>query len=93
MFSQQSKSYLAYCAYRSDIIIRETAIVGVIGSVGLGWQLQESLISFAWQEVTTVLLAYSSIAIIGELINGKIKDGLTWFIRYLLNHIIIFSCL
>ena len=77
LFSQQAKSYLSYCAYRSDIIIRETAIVGVIGSVGLGWQLQESLSSFAWQEVTTVLLAYSSIAIIGELINGKIKNSLT----------------
>ncbi|MCR8540007.1 MAG: phosphonate ABC transporter [Prochlorococcus marinus CUG1439] len=77
LFSQQAKSYLAYCAYRSDIIIRETAIVGVIGSVGLGWQLQESLSSFAWQEVTTVLIAYSSIAIVGELINGKIKNGLT----------------
>ncbi len=77
LFSQQAKSYLAYCAYRSDIIIRETAIVGVIGSVGLGWQLQESLSSFAWQEVTIVLIAYSSIAIIGELINGKIKNSLT----------------
>ena len=77
LFSQQAKSYLAYCAYRSDIIIRETAIVGVIGSVGLGWQLKESLSSFAWQEVTTILLAYSSIAIIGEIINGKIKNGLT----------------
>ncbi len=77
LFSQQAKSYLAYCAYRSDIIIRETAIVGVIGSVGLGWQLQESLSSFAWQEVTIVLIAYSSIAIVGELINGKIKDSLT----------------
>ncbi|ABB49732.1 putative phosphonate ABC transporter [Prochlorococcus marinus str. MIT 9312] len=77
LFSQQAKSYLAYCAYRSDIIIRETAIVGVIGSVGLGWQLQESLSSFAWQEVTIVLLAYSSIAIVGELVNGKIKNSLT----------------
>lgn len=77
LFSQQAKSYLAYCAYRSDIIIRETAIVGVIGSVGLGWQLQESLSSFAWQEVTIVLIAYSSIAIVGELINGKIKNNLT----------------
>jgi len=77
LFSQQAKSYLAYCAYRSDIIIRETAIVGVIGSVGLGWQLQESLSSFAWQEVITVLIAYSSIAIVGELINGKIKTSLT----------------
>lgn len=77
LFSQQAKSYLAYCAYRSDIIIRETAIVGIIGSVGLGWQLQESLSSFAWQEVTIVLIAYSTIAIVGELINGKIKNGLT----------------
>jgi len=77
LFSQQAKSYLAYCAYRSDIIIRETAIVGVIGSVGLGWQLQESLSSFAWQEVTIVLMAYSSIAIVVELINGKIKNSLT----------------
>ncbi len=77
LFSQQAKSYLAYCAYRSDIIIRETAIVGVIGSVGLGWQLQESLSSFAWQEVTIVLMAYSSIAIVGELINDKIKNSLT----------------
>ena len=77
LFSQQANSYLAYCAYRSDIIIRETAIVGVVGSVGLGWQLQESLSSFAWEEVTTVLIAYSSIAIVGELINGKIKNGFT----------------
>ncbi len=77
LFSQQAKSYLAYCAYRPDIIIRETAIVGIIGSIGLGWQLQESLSSFAWQEVTIVLIAYSSIAIVGELINGKIKNSLT----------------
>ncbi len=77
LFSQQAKSYLAYCAYRSDIIIRETAIVGVIGSVGLGWQLQESLSSFALREITIVLMAYSSIAIVGELINGKIKNSLT----------------
>tara|TARA_Y100001968_G_scaffold318607_1_gene349042 strand:+ start:5047 stop:6462 length:1416 start_codon:yes stop_codon:yes gene_type:complete len=74
LFSIQAKSYLGYCAYRSDILIRETAIVGVIGSVGLGWQLQESISSFAWDEVSLILIAYSSIAIIGELINGKIKE-------------------
>ncbi len=77
LFSQQAKSYLAYCAYRSDIIIRETATVGIIGSIGLGWQLKESLSSFAWREVAIVLIAYSSIAIFGELINGKIKNSLT----------------
>ncbi len=77
LFIKQVRSYLAYCAYRSDIIIRETAILGVIGSVGLGWQLQESLSSFAWEEVIIILVAYSSIAVVGELINGKIKCNLT----------------
>ena len=51
--------------------------MGVIGSVGLGWHLQESLGSFAGEEVIVILFAYSSIAIVGELINGKIKSGLT----------------
>ena len=76
LFLKQAKSYLAYCAYRSDIIFRETAIVGVIGGKGLGWQLTESLSSFALEEVTIILIAYSSIALLGEIINGKIKTNL-----------------
>tara|TARA_Y100001933_G_C18818919_1_gene488351 strand:- start:63 stop:374 length:312 start_codon:yes stop_codon:yes gene_type:complete len=76
LFSEQAKSYLSYCAYRSDILIRETAIVGVLGSIGLGWQLNESLSSFAWNNVIIILFAYSSIAILGEIINAKIKAKL-----------------
>ena len=76
LFSKQAKSYLAYCAYRSDIIIRETAIVGIIGGTGLGWKLNESLSSFAWEEVIFILIAYSLIAIVGEIINGKLKTKL-----------------
>tara|TARA_Y100001933_G_scaffold6137_1_gene5518 strand:- start:355 stop:753 length:399 start_codon:yes stop_codon:yes gene_type:complete len=76
LFLKQSKSYLSYCAYRSDIIIRETAIVSVVGSIGLGWQLKESLSSFAWNEVFIVIFSYSSIAIIGEFLNDKIKSKL-----------------
>ncbi len=76
LFIKQSKSYLSYCAYRSDIIFRETAIVSIVGSIGLGWQLKESLSSFAWNEVFIVIFSYSSIAIIGELLNDKIKSKL-----------------
>jgi len=74
LFLKQSKSYLSYCAYRSDIITRETSIVSIVGSIGLGWQLKESLSSFAWNEVFIIICSYSSIAIIGELINDKIKS-------------------
>ena len=77
LYSKQIKSYFNYCLYRSDILIRETAIVGIIGSVGLGWQLQESLTSFAWEEVTLVICSFSAIAIIVELINDRIKANLS----------------
>ena len=76
LFSKQAKSYLIYCLYRTDILIRDTALVGIIGSIGLGWQLQESISSFAWEEVSIILLSYSLIVIIGELINDKIKKNL-----------------
>ncbi len=76
LFNKQAKSYLAYCAYRSDIIMRETAIVGVIGSFGLGWQLRESLSSFAWGEVSIIIFAYSLIATLGEIINAKVRSRL-----------------
>ena len=71
ILSKESKRYLAYAAYRSDVLLRETAIVGVIGGIGLGWQLQESLTSFAWGEVIIILTMYSSITIIGEYISDK----------------------
>ena len=76
LYVKQARSYLVYCAYRSDIIIRETAILGVFGGIGLGWKLNESLSSFAWEEVLIILFTYSLVAIIGELINGKIKSKL-----------------
>ena len=43
LFSLESKSYLAYASYRTDVILRETSVVGIVGGVGLGWQLQENL--------------------------------------------------
>ena len=74
LYNKQIKNYLIYCAYRSDILIRETAIVGVIGGIGLGWRLQESISSFAWEELVMILIVFSSIAIAAELINNKIKS-------------------
>ena len=72
--SLQSKSYLAYAAYRTDVILRETAVVGVVGGVGLGWQLQESLSSFDWAQVALVTTAYSTLTLIGETISEKARQ-------------------
>ncbi len=71
--SPQSNAYLAYSAYRADIILRETSIVGIVGGVGLGWQLQESLSSFAWSEVIAVILTFTVITLVGEKISRDLN--------------------
>ena len=73
IFTPQSINYLSYAAYRTDVVLRETALVGVVGGVGLGWQLQESLSSFAWDQVLLITLIFITLTLIGELISDKTR--------------------
>tara|TARA_B100000965_G_scaffold399307_1_gene419021 strand:- start:1039 stop:2589 length:1551 start_codon:yes stop_codon:yes gene_type:complete len=68
ILTPKSNSYLAYGSYRSDVILKETAIIGAVGGVGLGWQLQESLSSFYWAQVMIILFTFSMLTIMGELL-------------------------
>ena len=66
--SPKSNSYLAYASYRSDVILKETAIIGAAGGMGLGWQLQESLTSFDWAQVIVITSVFSILTISGEFL-------------------------
>jgi len=68
ILAPQSNSYLAYGAYRSDVILKETAIIGAVGGVGLGWQLQESLSSFDWAQVMIITSTFSLLTMSGEFL-------------------------
>ena len=68
ILTPQSNSYLAYGAYRTDVILKETAIIGAVGGVGLGWQLQESLSSFDWAQVMIITSTFSLLTISGEFL-------------------------
>ena len=68
ILAPQSNSYLAYGAYRIDVILKETAIIGAVGGVGLGWQLHESLSSFDWAQVIIIVATFSLLTISGEFL-------------------------
>ena len=70
-FSPLFKTYITYAIYRADVILRETVVVGVVGGVGLGWQLKESLSSFAWAQVVLITITYAIMTLIGEIISDK----------------------
>ncbi len=72
--SQQSESYLSYGAYRADVILRDTAIVGLVGKTGLGRQIIESLSSFDWSELAILITTYYLLTLFGEIITQEIRD-------------------
>ncbi|MCX5931588.1 MAG: phosphonate ABC transporter, partial [Cyanobacteria bacterium] len=57
-FSALARSYLAYGAYRADVILRETVVVGLVGAAGLGSLLLEALSSFAIDQLIALVAVY-----------------------------------
>jgi phosphonate transport system permease protein len=70
-FSGLARSYLAYGAYRADVILRETVVVGLVAGSGLGSQLRESLSAFAWDQLVALLAAYALLTLVGEDLSDR----------------------
>ena len=85
IISPKSNNYLAYGSYRIDVILKETAIIGVVGGVGLGWQLQESLSSFDWAQVMIITSTFSLLTISGEFI---LKNFQNYWLRNSTNNFV-----
>jgi len=75
-FSCLARTYLAYGAYRTDVILRETVVVGLVGTSGLGSQLQEALSAFAWHQLLALLVAYAALTLLGEDLSDRLRHRL-----------------
>ncbi len=75
-FSSLASPYLAYGAYRTDVILRESVVVGLVGATGLGSSLLEALSSFAWDQVGALVLAYALLTLLGEDLSDRMRRRL-----------------
>jgi len=75
-FSAVARSYLAYGAYRADVILRETVVVGLVGATGLGSQLLDSLSAFAWERILALVVVYASLTLLGEEVADRLRRRL-----------------
>lgn len=72
-FSALARPYLAYGAYRSDVILRESVVVGLVGATGLGSQLLEALSSFAWDQLLALMAVYAVLTLLGEDLSDRAR--------------------
>jgi phosphonate transport system permease protein len=75
-FPAVANAYLAYGAYRADVLLRETVVVGLMGATGLGSQLVESLSAFAWDQVLALVLVYALLTLVGEGLSDRARRQL-----------------
>lgn len=61
-----ARPYLAYAAYRSDVMLRESVVVSLVGATGLGSQLLESLSAFAWDQLLALVVVYALLTLVGK---------------------------
>ena len=71
-----ARPYLAYSAYRADVLLRETVVVGMVGATGLGSQLLESLSSFAWDQLLALVAVYALLTLLGEELSDRVRRRL-----------------
>ena len=70
-----SRAYLTYATYRLDVILRDTAIIGMVGGAGLGWQLMEALSSFHWWLVIWIVLISAVLTLLGESLGERLQGS------------------
>ena len=70
-----SRAYLTYATYRLDVILRDTAIIGMVGGAGLGWQLMEALSSFHWRLVLWIVLISAVLTLLGESLGERLQGS------------------
>ena len=59
--------------YRWDINIRESTILGLVGAGGIGLQLNGSINTLAWTQVSVILLVILLTVLVSEWVSAKVR--------------------
>jgi phosphonate transport system permease protein len=69
-------AFAGISVFRWDINIRESTVLGLVGAGGIGLQLQASLNTLAWPQVTVILLAIFATVLVSEWVSAKVRHAI-----------------
>jgi phosphonate transport system permease protein len=61
--------------FRWDINIRESTVLGLVGAGGIGLQLDASISTLAWTQVSVILLAILATVIVSEWVSARVRHA------------------
>lgn len=69
-------AFYGISVFRWDINIRESTILGLVGAGGIGVQLQASLNTLAWPQVTMIFIVILGTVILSEWVSAKVRHAI-----------------
>ncbi|MCC0029866.1 MAG: phosphonate ABC transporter, permease protein PhnE [Brucellaceae bacterium] len=69
-------AFAGISVFRWDINIRESTVLGLVGAGGIGLQLQSSLNTLAWPQVTLILIVIFVAVVVSEWISAKVRGAI-----------------
>jgi phosphonate transport system permease protein len=69
-------AFAGITVFRWDINIRESTVLGLVGAGGIGLNLEASLNTLAWPQVTLILLLILGTVVVSEWISAKIRHAI-----------------
>jgi len=69
-------AFAGISVFRWDINIRESTILGLVGAGGIGVQLQASLNTLAWPQVTLIFIVILATVVVSEWVSAKVRHAI-----------------
>ena len=69
-------AFAGISVFRWDINIRESTVLGLVGAGGIGLQLDASISTLAWTQVSLILLVILATVIVSEWVSAKIRHSI-----------------
>ena len=76
IWPQVAPAFWAISVFRWDINIRESTVLGLVGAGGIGLQLQNSLNTLAWPQVTMILILILATVLVSEWVSARVRRAI-----------------
>jgi phosphonate transport system permease protein len=76
IWPQVTPAFAGISVFRWDINIREATILGLVGAGGIGANLENSMNTLAWPQVSLILLLILATVIVSEWISAKVRHAI-----------------
>jgi len=69
-------AFAGISVFRWDINIRESTVLGLVGAGGIGIQLNASINTVTWTQVTVILIVILATVVISEWVSAKVRHAI-----------------